>query len=237
MPSNGRCSGPMGGAPGPLHDPGNHRAVERRSDRQAARRGRLTRPADPAGDQRDTARRHHHRGHDHVRSLRFPRVPFRRHVVFDPGWNDSTSLDGAADVAFTAYDRLGLREFMDFEAQSHTPSDRCVRFAVAVTDACATLRYRAARYGLTRAGLPPAGARQLLLVSTNTDVTISAIYKCHRHCDRDRAAGGREAPGAAPDRRPQRGRVKPLPAFVTERASACSARRTAQPTLKRRASR
>jgi hypothetical protein len=31
---------------------------------------------------------------------------------------------GAANVAFDAYERLGLRDFMDFEAQSHTPSDR-----------------------------------------------------------------------------------------------------------------
>src|SRR4051794_11646903 len=37
------------------------------------------------------------------------------------------------------YGRLGLRDVIDFEAQSHTPADRCVRFAVAVTDACATL--------------------------------------------------------------------------------------------------
>ena len=46
---------------------------------------------------------------------------------------------GATHIAFDAYDRLSLCDFMDFEAQSHTPSDRCVRFAVAVTDACATL--------------------------------------------------------------------------------------------------
>jgi hypothetical protein len=31
----------------------------------------------------------------------------------------------------------------------------------------------------------------------DTDVTISAIYKCHRHSDWGRAAGGREAPGVA----------------------------------------
>jgi hypothetical protein len=47
--------------------------------------------------------------------------------------------NGTAHVAFDAYDRLGLRDFIDFEAQSHTPADRCVRFAIAVTDNCATL--------------------------------------------------------------------------------------------------
>jgi hypothetical protein len=43
----------MGGAAVPLHDPGNDRAVERRSDRQAARRGRLTIPASPCRKARD----------------------------------------------------------------------------------------------------------------------------------------------------------------------------------------
>ena len=38
-----------------------------------------------------------------------------------------------------SYDRLGLHDVIDFEAQSHTPADRCVRFAVAVADNYATL--------------------------------------------------------------------------------------------------
>jgi hypothetical protein len=37
------------------------------------------------------------------------------------------------------YESLGLRDFMDFVAQSHTPSDHCVRFAPVVTDDYATL--------------------------------------------------------------------------------------------------
>src|SRR5579884_1995654 len=41
----------MGRPAGPLHDPGNHRPVERRSHRQAARRGRMT----PAGQTRRRA--------------------------------------------------------------------------------------------------------------------------------------------------------------------------------------
>src|SRR5215471_12106074 len=40
----------MGGTARPLHDPGNDGTVERRSLRQAARRGRLTSPANPVGD-------------------------------------------------------------------------------------------------------------------------------------------------------------------------------------------
>jgi hypothetical protein len=52
---------------------------------------------------------------------------------------DGTSHNGAAHVAFDAYERLGLRDFMDFEAHSPTPPDRCIRFAVAITDDYATL--------------------------------------------------------------------------------------------------
>src|SRR5687767_13418017 len=40
----------MGGTARPLHDPGNHGTFEPRSLRQAARRGRLTSPARPAGN-------------------------------------------------------------------------------------------------------------------------------------------------------------------------------------------
>jgi hypothetical protein len=47
--------------------------------------------------------------------------------------------NNVAHVAFDAYDRLGLRDFIDFEAQSHTPTDRCIRFAIAVADNYATL--------------------------------------------------------------------------------------------------
>jgi hypothetical protein len=47
--------------------------------------------------------------------------------------------NGAAHVAFDGYERLGLRDFIDFKAPSHIPSDRCLRSAVAVTDGSATL--------------------------------------------------------------------------------------------------
>src|SRR2546428_4989553 len=45
----------MGGAARPLHDTGNDRSVERRSNRQVAGRGRLTVPANPAGERETVA--------------------------------------------------------------------------------------------------------------------------------------------------------------------------------------
>ncbi len=49
----------MGRATRPLYDPGNHGSFERRSLRQAARRGRLTKQARSAGDLDDPALLHH----------------------------------------------------------------------------------------------------------------------------------------------------------------------------------
>ena len=45
----------MGRAARPLHDSGNHRAIERGSNLQAARRGGLIKPAKPAGERENTA--------------------------------------------------------------------------------------------------------------------------------------------------------------------------------------
>src|SRR5882724_7141487 len=45
----------MGRAAPPLHDPGNHRSIERGSNLQAARRGGLMKPAKPAGERVNTA--------------------------------------------------------------------------------------------------------------------------------------------------------------------------------------
>src|ERR1700730_7141818 len=45
----------MGRAARPLHDPGNHRSIERGSNLQAARRGGLMKPAKPAGERENTA--------------------------------------------------------------------------------------------------------------------------------------------------------------------------------------
>ena len=54
----------MSRSTGSVYDAGNHGTVEQRSIRQAARCGRLTEPARPAGDWSDPALLHHHRGHD-----------------------------------------------------------------------------------------------------------------------------------------------------------------------------
>src|SRR6202022_1505104 len=45
----------MGGAARPLHDPGNHRSVERGSNPHTARCGSLRRPAKPAGERENDA--------------------------------------------------------------------------------------------------------------------------------------------------------------------------------------
>jgi hypothetical protein len=45
----------MGRTARPLHDPGNNGAIERGSNLQAARRGRLIKPAKPAGERENTA--------------------------------------------------------------------------------------------------------------------------------------------------------------------------------------
>jgi hypothetical protein len=69
---------------------------------------------------------------------------------------------GTAHVAFGSSDSLGPCDFKDFVAQSHTPDDHCVRFAVVVTFPDATLVTKRA-LPLTWAGLAPAGSRQLRL--------------------------------------------------------------------------
>ena len=69
---------------------------------------------------------------------------------------------GTAHVAFGSSDSLGPCDFKDFVAQSHTPNDHCVRFAVVVTFPDATLVTKRA-LPLTWAGLSPAGSRQLHL--------------------------------------------------------------------------
>ena len=46
-------------------------------------------------------------------------------------------------------------------------------------------------------GASASAGRLQKLCPPNTDVTISAIYRCHWHRGLGRAAGGREAPGVA----------------------------------------
>src|SRR5215472_8413655 len=74
----------------------------------------------------------------------------------------STSPNGAAHVAFERMKTLGPCDVSSFVAQSHTPCNRCVRFATAVASGHATLATKRTLL-LTWAGLPPAGSRQLCL--------------------------------------------------------------------------
>jgi len=65
-----------------------------------------------------------------------------------PRQSGGASHNGTAHVAFTTTDRLGLCNFSDFVAQSHSSHNRCVRFSPAVTGRTCNTRYRAARYTL-----------------------------------------------------------------------------------------
>src|SRR6266480_6838165 len=74
----------------------------------------------------------------------------------------STSHSGAAHVAFERMKTLGPCNVRSFEAQSHTPCNRCVRFAPTVASGYATLATKRTLLP-TWAGLPPAGSHQLCL--------------------------------------------------------------------------
>jgi len=65
-----------------------------------------------------------------------------------PRQSGGASHNGAVDVVFTTTDRLGLCNFSNFVAQSHSSHKRCVRFSPAVTGRIRNTRYRAARYTL-----------------------------------------------------------------------------------------
>src|ERR1700731_3324064 len=71
-----------------------------------------------------------------------PTRSFRTRCGLRPRRSDGISHSDAAHVAFDGSERLGLRKILPFVAQSHTPSDHCVRFAPAVADDCATLASR-----------------------------------------------------------------------------------------------
>src|SRR5215204_835138 len=73
-----------------------------------------------------------------------------------------TSPSGAAHVAFGRMKPLGSCDVRPFVAQSHTPCNRCVRFATTVASSHATLATKRTLL-LTWAGLAPAGSRQLCL--------------------------------------------------------------------------
>src|SRR5260370_28537780 len=94
-----------------------------------------------------------------VRPPRFRRNPFMRDVASDPGRASAPRITALHISPSTFPSSRPLRR-SPFVAQSHTPHDRCVRFAPAVADGHATLASRPA-LPLTCTGLPPAGSRQL----------------------------------------------------------------------------
>ena len=65
-----------------------------------------------------------------------------------PRQSGDASHNGAVHVAFATTDRLGLCNFSDLVAQSHSSHNRCVRFSPAVTSRACNTRYQAARYAL-----------------------------------------------------------------------------------------
>ena len=96
------------------------------------------------------------------RSPRFRRVPFRRDMVSDPGRATapripvppvlpSTVLNGSASAmsSFSGLNTYPIRSLCTLRERRHRRPRNT--------------RYRAARYDPTRAGLPPAGPRQLRL--------------------------------------------------------------------------
>jgi hypothetical protein len=71
------------------------------------------------------------------------------------------------------FPRSPLLRHAYFVAQSQTPRNCCVRFVAGVTVGSRNTCYRAARYGLTRAGLSPAGPHQLLLAPSEIQASLT----------------------------------------------------------------
>src|SRR5215472_5717973 len=82
---------------------------------------------------------------------------------------------------------LGPCDVLSFVAQSHTPCNRCVRFATAVASGHATLATKRTLL-LTWAGLPPAGSRQLCLAHS-FDHLLGAEQKRFRDRESERLSG------------------------------------------------
>ena len=94
------------------------------------------------------------------RSPRFRRVPFIRDVAQDPGRATEPRIAAPHMLPSTDENVSAPAILNIIVAHSHTPNNRCVRFAVVVTSHDATLTIGRA-LPLTRAGLAPAGTRQL----------------------------------------------------------------------------
>src|SRR5215211_5396917 len=100
---------------------------------------------------------------------------------------DSFTDGGAAHVAFERMKTLGPCDIRSFVAQSHTPCNRCVRFAAAVASDHATLATKRTLL-LTWAGLAPAGSHQLCLAHL-FDHLVGAAAQRQRNSDAERLGG------------------------------------------------
>src|SRR6476646_3445208 len=82
---------------------------------------------------------------------------------------------------------LGPCDVCSFVAQSHTPCNRCVRFATTVASGHATLATKRTLL-LTWAGLPPAGSHQLCLAHS-LDHLVGTDDQFIRHGEAERLCG------------------------------------------------
>jgi len=102
-----------------------------------------------------------------------------------PRQSGGASHNGTAHVAFTTTDRLGLCNFSNFVAHSHSSHNCCVRFSPAVTGRTCNTRYRAARYALPGRDFHPLDR-----------ASFSWRTRCYRNPD-PHAAFARRHPAAA----------------------------------------
>src|SRR5262249_2362376 len=90
----------------------------------------------------------------------FQRSPFSRDVLFDPGGATAPRITVPLMLR-SASSTVSAPAIKLFRGSiTHPTRNCCVRFVAVVTAGSRNTHYRAARYGLTRTGLSPAGLRQ-----------------------------------------------------------------------------
>jgi len=98
-------------------------------------------------------------------SRRFLVDPRSRALLFDPGGTNSPSHRALCPtlrrvgVAFRYCEHVGSHDFTPFEAQSHGPRARCLRFAARVARGPRKTRFRLVAL-LGRSGFEPAGSKR-----------------------------------------------------------------------------